>query len=1110
MPKKIVLASIGALLFAATAMLAIGYPSLATPLLLVLLTGVSFAILSLLWVRSSKQTQLLRSIRSEIAANHKRASVWDWKLNERLDRSGLASHDGTVSDTRTGRRHAWKDHPAAPSLLATGAFSADFYRAASGKFFERAIDAASHYLSLGMPSLLAPNALVDPDAFPEAVVKAMRAGDAIPLISHLMSGDSQQFGPAFDPKYVDSDPAMEVGPLGQFLAGLSDQTPLPVGDDAPLSGVSALDYIAAITTLASDLRAERGLRAVRTRKSWDLRAESEWKEALPPLPNDQQPLVSVVMPVWNRAELVGHAIASIQQQTYSHWELCVVDDHSSDDSVAVLKDLAAKDPRIRVLQNPRKGVSSARNTGLEAARGEYLAFLDSDNQWRPDFLECMVKAAERDHLDWAYAASRLTYGPDKPAQYMAFEGGRDHLLFLNHIDMNIILVRRELALRTGGFDETLRRWVDHDFAIRLAQLTSPLLLPFIGCDYEHSMDRPDRITVKESSHWQWVVLSKGLVDWSLENVSLRVPGRVSIVIPTYEDHEMTIRAVDSVLRDSGLPDLEVVVVDNGSTEPHAMVLARHLSLREGVRYLRLPKNYNFATGCNFGFLNSTGEYVLFLNNDTEMRSGTLLPLLGALEDTDVAGAQPLLLYPDDTIQCAGTVWAAPKSLPLHLLANHPAEDAEGVQGYRFSAVTAAALLMRASDFHELRGFDPFYVNGMEDVDLCLRALKIRRSGFRVVTESVITHHESKTPGRGKELGANRQIFIERWRGDLPRPDTEVLNRCGFEVVRIGSDGSKATVPGTKVILSRLPGGPRRWAIKNPANANRRGDGWGDTHFAASLATSLRNRGQQVVTFRHEGHGSETTSFDDVSLVLRGLDRVRPMPGQVNVLWIISHPDSVTAEELRSFDLVYAASEKWARWASKEYGVQVRPLLQATDAARFSFSATSENPSTDLVFVGGNHRGRERRVVAEALRSGVRFKVYGPGWNQLPDGYLAGSYVPNTELATVYRDAHFVLADHWDDMAQQGFIQNRLFDAVASGCRVITDDVDGLSEVFGQEVLVYRDADDLREALSPASLSDWGLEDRRRASDRVVRNHSFDARAQTLITDVEALLSAIEG
>ena len=125
---------------------------------------------------------------------------------------------------------------------------------------------------------------------------------------------------------------------------------------------------------------------------------------------------------------------------------------------------------------------------------------------------------------------------------MAFEGDLRHLVFLNHIDMNVLMVRSELARAVGGFDETLKRWVDHDFALQLAREGAPTLLPFIGCDYEHSMDRPDRITVRESSHWQWVVFGKALLDWDQELLKKRVAGRVSVVIPTYNDHEMTLRS----------------------------------------------------------------------------------------------------------------------------------------------------------------------------------------------------------------------------------------------------------------------------------------------------------------------------------------------------------------------------------------------------------------------------------------------------------------------------------------------------------------------------------------------------------------------------------------
>jgi len=1092
---------VGAILVLAfTALTATLYQQVLTPALLLLIAFLASFCLGVLWIRSAQQLKLLGSIRSEIAANHKRASVWDWKLNDRLNKSGVARADGP---TQVYGTLGGAEHPQARALLDTGAFQESFYAAAAQSEFGDEVEAASHYLSTGMLALVGPNAIVDPQCFPDSVRQAMRTGDAETLIAHL-SSRSDHFGPAFDAARVSTNPGSAMGPLGCFLGSMTDRTLLPVSTASPLHGIRASRYISLVTGVRARLAADQLLKVVRTTRTWDAQAESQWKEGLPSDFPHPPPMVSIIMPVRNRADSVKHAIASVIGQTYHAWELLVVDDHSTDATMEVVEQLARPDARIHVLRNPRKGVSSARNTGLQAATGQYVAFLDSDNEWRADFLGCMVKAAERDAAAWSYAASRLVYSADR-ILFMAFEGTREHLLIKNHIDMNVMMIRRELALQVKGFDEGLRRWVDHDFALRLSRLATPTLRPFIGCDYEHSMERPDRITVRESPHWQWAVFAKALLDWDSYSRDLNESTRLSVIISSFGEPASTLRAVESILRASLVDAPEVIVVDNGSEDVDAFSLAQQLCGRPHVRLLRLPKNYNVAIGNNFGFLASRGEFVLFLSPRVELRTGAIDQLLDQMKDPSIAGAQPLLLNPDDTVLSAGTAWAPAAPLPFQLLFSHPSDDAEPLADYAFSAASGAALLMRSSDFHRLQGFDPLFINGLEDLDLCLRALRIRPSGFRVVTETRFTVHDPETHGQ-PELGTDRQLFLTRWRHQLPGDDSGALARCGFSLARVSADGSNASIQGTSVILTRRPDAPRRWAIKNPATADRRGDGWGDTHFADSLAQSLRRAGQEVVTYRHQGHGSPATSFDDVSLTLRGKHRGRIMPGQVNIMWIISHPDSITAEELGSFDLVYAASTQWAAWATSEFGVVVKPLLQATDASRFSYSDPPSHPSTDLVFVGGNHAGRDRRGVSTALRSGVKVTIYGPGWENVADEHIAGTYVPNVNLGAVYRDAHFVLADHWADMAQEGFIQNRVFDAVASGCRVLTDPVSGLYDVFGDEVISYSNEADVKAAVVEAVQSRhlWSNEARRAASDRILAQHSFDARAAALMNDLDTL------
>ncbi|MGI8900188.1 MAG: glycosyltransferase [Nocardioides sp.] len=597
------------------------------------------------------------------------------------------------------------------------------------------------------------------------------------------------------------------------------------------------------------------------------------------------------------------------------------------------------------------------------------------------------------------------------------------------------------------------------------------------------------------------------VDWraAADALARRVDGRTSVVIPTYSDCAMTIRAAGSVLDRADWLDVEVIVVDNGSPPHLALTMRAEFLGDDRVHYLRLPVNTNFAGGCNVGFAASTGDIVVFLNNDTEVRRGWLAPLRKALEDPAVAGAQPLLLYEDDSIQAAGTVFLRRDLLPAHLLVGHPKEDALGVAGRTFSAITGAAMALRAEDVVALRGFDMGYVNGFEDVDLCLRALRLRPGGFRVVPESVVTHYESRTPGRYDRVVENRKLFTTRWGSDYPSLDAGVYEELGFRLSRVDHDGQPvpAAVPRVHDRI-RNDATHLRWSLKLPSTPGHWGDDWGDTHFADALARGLRHLGQNVVTCRYGTQETQTSRWDDVSLVIRGKYPIEPSPGKLNVLWVISHPDRVELPELEQFDLVFAASQPWSTAMTERSGRPVIPLLQATETAPLPSGCPVVERSREALFVGKMDEDRDRRLVLQAVEAGIPLAVHGPGWQGLPSEVWRSGYVPNDQLPDLYRKHAVVLADHWPDMARHGFVANRVFDALAAGAMVISDDVLGIEDVLGSRGSVCRTPGEISDSF--ARLSAARPEVGQRAARRFADTHSFLARASTLVAAVCHALS----
>lgn len=293
----------------------------------------------------------------------------------------------------------------------------------------------------------------------------------------------------------------------------------------------------------------------------------------------------------------------------------------------------------------------------------------------------------------------------------------------------------------------------------------------------------------------------------------------------------------------------------------------------------------------------------------------------------------------------------------------------------------------------------------------------------------------------------------------------------------------------------------RWSVVVSSPRGAAGEQWGDTWFGRDVVAALQERGQQAQLVHPAGATAPARDQDDVVLVLRGLKSVVPRSSSTGrtrwLLWVISHPDDVTPEEVEPYDAVFAASAHWTRATS--FTQPVLPLLQATNPTRFRPDAAPGDSGASVLFVGST-RGQFRPVVRDALACGADLSVFGVGWqNLIPEPAHKGEFLPNPQLPSAYAGAGVVLNDHWPDMAAQGFISNRLFDAVACGARVVSDDAVGLPEVFGSAVRTYRTVDELRPLVTGDYRSHFP--DRRERLDcaaRVAAEHSFLARVDVLI------------
>jgi hypothetical protein len=697
-----------------------------------------------------------------------------------------------------------------------------------------------------------------------------------------------------------------------------------------------------------------------------------------------------------------------------------------------------------------------------SATGEWVAFLEAGDSWVPDRLARLVA------LGSPFVADELE-GERGNGEKVVFRAAAPD------VEPARLVAQREAFLGLGPVDPALPTAWLLDLLMRHG--THVELVGTIGVRRRF----PDRRRALRPppGDWRRVVLNRHLVDWAALEARTPTPGLTSVIVPASDDSEQAAACLESLRATDG--EIEVVHHPAGD---HGPALRSNLALAE-----------------------ATGDVVVFLDGHPTAPPGWLGPLREALGDDDVLGASPLVLRPSGLVESAGVAFPTCGGLPHVFLQGFPAEDAYGLEGLRLHALTGSALALRFADAVALRGFDPVFGRARAEVDLCHRLSQRRAGHFRVLDAAPVVG-----PGSGDDDGpADRTVYLERWQRVLaPRDDAALWATRGLRVVDHDTGPARhGTAPRLRVPRPVLVREARlqvsestrlRWAIKNAAPAGEGGERWGDTHFAASLAAALREHGQEVVVDRRPAWDRTTGRHDDVVLVLRGLVRHDPGPEQVALLWVISHPELVTPEEAHGYDRVLAAGQPWAERRARDWALRIEPLLQATDPERFHPDAAAPDSGDAVLFVG-NSRRQLRPVVRDALAAGLPLAVYGDLWSGLvPDEVVRGRSVPNDALAAAYRSAGVVLNDHHEAMRADGFVSNRLFDAVASGARVVTDEVAGLADLFGPGVQTYTDADDLRRlATLPDPDAVFGDDaTRRAAADRVRTEHSFSARAARLI------------
>jgi GT2 family glycosyltransferase len=503
--------------------------------------------------------------------------------------------------------------------------------------------------------------------------------------------------------------------------------------------------------------------------------------------NIAKPLFTVITPTFNTApRWFVEAGASLLNQSFTDWEWCLVDDGSQDmQTKRLLESLAQAHPNIRVKPSSGRGISAATNQALEMACGEFVCFLDHDDLLAPQALQAMcdklsegfdVVYSDEDKLDDKRGLlTEPFFKPEWSPEY--FRGA----MYVGHL----LCLRRDLACRVR-FDSNFDGVQDFEFMLRISETDTRIgHVPKI---LYHWRRIPGSIAETAQAKPAAAVLQERAVNAQLQRLGLPAEARtgsaphrlkiipkprssfpkVSIIIPTKDSPKLLARCLKSVFETTAYPNYEVILVDNDTGDTQALEVMRQYPLTR----IYLPNPFNFSRANNLAATHANGEYLAFLNNDTEIVSREWLDhLLYYTEQRDIGAVGALLLHDDGSVQHAGVILGM-RGTADHSMRGFRAKS-DGYAGSlscarEVSAVTAACMAVRKSTFFDIGEFSEHFFTIYQDLDLCLR---LRDRGLRIIwtPQAVLLHHESVSRQSYYDV-VDRYLLLDQWEEVVQRGD----------------------------------------------------------------------------------------------------------------------------------------------------------------------------------------------------------------------------------------------------------------------------------------------------------------------------------------------------
>lgn len=505
---------------------------------------------------------------------------------------------------------------------------------------------------------------------------------------------------------------------------------------------------------------------------------------------DYKPLISIVVPVYNVDEIwLRKAINSVMDQYYDKWELCLADDASPNPRVReVLKEYSELDPRIRINFRPQNGgIVKASNTALKLARGAYVGLLDHDDELTPDALYQVVKSLQTERYDLIYSDEDKLEMDGTPCDpHFKPDFNLDLLYSINYI-CHFTVIRRKILEEIGGFREGLDGSQDYDLFLRITEKKRNIHHIRKVLYHWRKIPGSTAATV-EAKSYVFEAAKKALRDtlkkrnikaevqdglWKGSyRVKREISGEplVSIIIPFRDKVEILKVAIDSIFAKTSYENYEILLVNNDSQLLETRQYIREMENCPRVEVLHYNAPFNFSAINNFAALKAKGEYLILLNNDTEVIDPDWIQgMLEHAQRPEVGCVGVKLLYPNNHIQHAGVIVGI-GGAANHAFSKIPA-DQNGYMGNinvirDYSAVTAACVMVKKSVYEEMDGLDEENLAvAFNDVDFCLR---LREKGYLVVYTpySLLYHHESYS--RGYSVNFNEEYYLRTRHQDFFR------------------------------------------------------------------------------------------------------------------------------------------------------------------------------------------------------------------------------------------------------------------------------------------------------------------------------------------------------